>query len=83
MQTIIFSLGVAVVLFAAGVWLGSKPAPRALQKSGTDASVCIVDHSAAVFLINPRGELQALFSVPHDAGLIAIDLLAIIGRDRG
>ncbi|MDJ0928526.1 MAG: SCO family protein [Gammaproteobacteria bacterium] len=44
-----------------------------------DDGLYIVDHSAAVFLINPRGEFQALFSAPHDAAAIAADLQEIIG----
>jgi protein SCO1/2 len=36
-----------------------------------------VDHSAAILLINPRGQLQALFKAPHDAGTIARDFKRI------
>ena len=31
----------------------------------------LVDHTAAVFLIDPRGHLVALFQAPHDAAAIA------------
>jgi protein SCO1/2 len=32
-----------------------------------------VDHSAAIFLVNPGGRVAALFSAPHEAGTIARD----------
>lgn len=38
-----------------------------------------VDHSAAIFLINPRGELRALFSPPHTPSAIAADYRRIVG----
>lgn len=34
----------------------------------------VVDHTAAVFLIDPRGHLVALFQAPHSAQTIARDL---------
>jgi protein SCO1/2 len=34
----------------------------------------LVDHSASIFLFNPKGELRALFSAPHDAARLADDL---------
>ncbi len=37
----------------------------------------LVDHSAAVILFNPDGKFHALFSVPHDAKLIAGDFVMI------
>ena len=36
-----------------------------------------VDHSAALFLLDPRVRLAAVFSAPHTAGTIAADLVAI------
>jgi len=36
-----------------------------------------VDHSAAVFLVDPEGRLAALFGTPHDAGTIARDFRRI------
>ncbi len=36
-----------------------------------------VDHSAALFLIDPRGRLRAVFSTPHEARSIADDYHAI------
>jgi protein SCO1 len=32
-----------------------------------------VDHSAAIFLVDPQGSLRALFSPPHSAALLAAD----------
>ena len=37
-----------------------------------------VDHSAAVFLIDPGAAFTALFSAPHDAGTIARDYRRIV-----
>lgn len=37
-----------------------------------------VDHSAAIFLVNPQGEFNALFSTPHDANVIAQDYRTIV-----
>jgi protein SCO1/2 len=37
-----------------------------------------VDHSAAIFLIDPNGAMHALFSTPHDAAKIAADVRRIV-----
>jgi protein SCO1/2 len=37
-----------------------------------------VDHSAAIFLINPDGALRALFSTPHAPAVIAADYRRIV-----
>jgi len=37
----------------------------------------LVDHSAAIILLDPDGAFRAVFGVPHDADLIANDFLAI------
>lgn len=37
-----------------------------------------VDHSAAIFLVDPEGALHALFSAPHDANVIAADYRRIV-----
>lgn len=37
-----------------------------------------VDHSAAIFLIDPNGAMHALFSTPHDATKIAADVRRIV-----
>jgi protein SCO1/2 len=37
----------------------------------------LVDHSAAIILLDPDGAFRAVFGVPHDPDLIANDFLAI------
>lgn len=37
-----------------------------------------VDHSAAIFLIDPRGAMRALFSTPHEPAVIASDYRRIV-----
>ena len=37
-----------------------------------------VDHTAAIFLVDPEGRLAALFSGPHEAGTIARDYRRIV-----
>jgi protein SCO1/2 len=37
-----------------------------------------VDHTAAVFLVDPEGRFAALFNTPHEAGLIARDYRSIV-----
>jgi protein SCO1 len=37
-----------------------------------------VDHSAAIFLVNPAGQLRALFSGPHVSSVIADDYRRIV-----
>jgi protein SCO1/2 len=37
-----------------------------------------VDHSAAIFLIDPQGAMRALFSTPHTALVIADDYRRIV-----
>jgi len=41
-----------------------------------------VDHSGAVFLINPQGEWRALFSPPHQAKIIAADYRNLVAASR-
>lgn len=36
-----------------------------------------VDHTSSLLLINPNGELSAVFSAPHDSAAIAADIAAI------
>ena len=38
-----------------------------------------VDHSAAVFLVDPDARIAALFNTPHEAGVIARDYRRIVG----
>ncbi|MGB7550465.1 MAG: SCO family protein [Chromatiaceae bacterium] len=37
-----------------------------------------MDHSASIYLINPQGQLAAIFSAPHDPALIAQDFMALV-----
>jgi protein SCO1 len=44
----------------------------------------LVDHSASILLINPRGQLQAVLSAPHQVETIASDFVQIRKRfERG
>ncbi len=38
-----------------------------------------VDHTAAVFLVNPEKQLYGIFKSPHDSNMIANDLIKLIG----
>jgi protein SCO1/2 len=49
---------------------------------GEDGSYT-VDHSAAVFLVNPRAELIAVFGTPHEAAVIADDYRRIVAAAAG
>jgi cytochrome oxidase Cu insertion factor (SCO1/SenC/PrrC family) len=37
-----------------------------------------VDHSAAIFIIDPSGSLRALSSTPHNVPIIASDFRSIV-----
>ena len=43
----------------------------------------LVDHSASILLINPRAELVAVLSPPHDAKTMAADLRTVKQLTRG
>jgi protein SCO1/2 len=49
---------------------------------GEDGSYT-VDHTAAVFLVNPQAELVAVFGAPHEAAIIAEDYRRIVTAGRG
>jgi protein SCO1 len=51
--------------------------PVAIQQRGDGAYT--VDHSGAIFLIDPQGAMHALFSTPHDVAAIADDYRRIVG----
>ncbi|MEE9597051.1 MAG: hypothetical protein V3V96_09765 [Acidiferrobacterales bacterium] len=36
-----------------------------------------MDHSSAMLLVDPAGNLRALFSAPHDANVLSKDYVAI------
>jgi protein SCO1 len=40
-----------------------------------------VDHSTAIFLVDPRGALRAVFSTPHSPNVIADDYRRILARN--
>ena len=42
-----------------------------------DGPEYLVEHSAALLLVNPKGELQAVFGPPHEPDAIARDIVAI------
>jgi len=44
---------------------------------GSDDPAYLVEHSAALLLVNPKGELQAVFGPPHTPDAIARDIVAI------
>jgi protein SCO1/2 len=46
----------------------------------TDKKNYTVDHSAAIYLINPKGELAALFSPPQDAARMVADYKRITSK---
>lgn len=50
------------------------------QKSAFDGDEYSVDHSAVVLVINPKGQLQALFSAPHTIENFVHDLPIIMSR---
>ncbi len=45
-----------------------------------DGPEYLVEHSAALLLVNPKGELQAVFAPPHEPDAIARDIVAIRGH---
>lgn len=56
------------------VYVVREPAPG--------GSGYLVDHSTAILLINPEGELQAIFSQPHLPQSIAEDYLKILRHEQ-
>ena len=51
----------------------------AYARDGDDPGY-LVEHSAALLLVNPKGELQAVFGPPHEPDTIARDFVAIRGH---
>lgn len=49
----------------------------AVPKNPEDPENYLVDHSSVIILTNPNGDLQALFSAPHDPAQMAKDFQAI------
>ncbi len=50
---------------------------KAYPKADKDAENYQIDHSGTIVLVNPKGEIKAFFSMPHEAQTIAGDYLAI------
>jgi protein SCO1/2 len=50
--------------------------PVGIRKTGNGDYT--VDHSAAIFLIDPQGAMRALFSTPHESAVIADDYRRIV-----
>lgn len=48
--------------------------------SDTPADGEIFDHSSTIFVINPKGQLQALFSAPYKADNLAKDYRSILNK---
>jgi protein SCO1/2 len=47
------------------------------RADGGTSETYLVDHSASIMLINPSGELNAIFSSPHDPDIISEDFATI------
>lgn len=47
------------------------------RNDGTDTRRYTVDHSATIYLIDPRGRLTAVFSQPHEAAKVAANFRRI------
>jgi len=39
-----------------------------------------LDHSASIYLINPQGQLAAIFSAPHDPALMVQDFMTLVRK---
>lgn len=52
---------------------------KILEKEGTgDTKNYDIQHSGAVILFNPQGELNAFFTTPHHADVLAKDYLLLV-----
>jgi len=49
---------------------------------GEDNENYLFDHSSTIYVINPKGELQALFTAPHNPEVISSQLKQIIDRHK-
>lgn len=50
------------------------------QPNANEKGQKIIDHTAAFILVNPRGQMQALFSPPHDSEAILKDLSSLLEK---
>lgn len=51
---------------------------KVINKENDDPNIYDVQHSGAVMLFNPQGELNAFFTTPHHADLLAKDYLLLV-----
>lgn len=51
---------------------------KVINKESDDPNIYDVQHSGAVMLFNPQGELNAFFTTPHHADLLAKDYLLLV-----
>lgn len=51
---------------------------KVINKNETDAQNYDMQHSGAVMLFNPQGELNAFFTTPHHANLLAKDYMLLV-----
>jgi protein SCO1 len=71
---------------------GEEPQLRALaaqlgllyaRVEGQDTAMgYLMDHSASILLVDPQGRLTAIFSMPHEAALMASDFLTIAANHQ-
>jgi len=51
---------------------------KVVSKEGTEPQNYDIQHSGAVMLFNPQGELNAFFTTPHHADLLAKDYMLLV-----
>jgi protein SCO1/2 len=51
---------------------------KVINKDSTDPQSYDMQHSGAVMLFNPQGELNAFFTTPHRADLLATDYMLLV-----
>lgn len=54
--------------------------PYARVEGQSTALGYLMDHSGAILLVDPKGQLAAIFSLPHDPRKMAADFLALSDR---
>jgi len=74
--------GVTGSAAAINAWTRSLGVAVVIGPPAPDGSYS-VDHSAAIFLVDPEARAAALFGSPHEAGAIARDYRRIIAARRG
>jgi protein SCO1 len=64
-----------------GVAVAIRPGPEASSAAGTDDASYTVDHSAEIFVIDPRGKLAAVLDGPFTADGLSADFQRIVSVD--